>query len=48
MLTPKQPQVPRLADKIVGLMEGEGRLASLLQDLKEERETIWRRRADNA
>jgi AbrB family looped-hinge helix DNA binding protein len=49
MLTPRQPQVPRLADKIVSMMEEEGvSLADLLQGLKEEREAIWRERTDNA
>jgi len=49
MLTPRQPQVPRLADKIAGLMEEEGvSLADLLQGLKEEREAIWRERMENA
>lgn len=47
VLTPRQPQVSRLTDKIVGLMEEEGvSLADLLQGLKEERETIWRERTD--
>ena len=49
MLTPKQPQVPRLADKITELMEEEGvSLADLLKGLKEEREAIWRERTENA
>ena len=49
MLIPRQPQVPRLADKIAGLMEEEGvSLADLLQGLKEEREAIWRERAQHA
>ena len=49
MLTRKQPRVPRLADKIAGLMEEEGiSLADLLQGLKEEREAIWRERAESA
>jgi AbrB family looped-hinge helix DNA binding protein len=49
MLAPKQPQVPRLADRIAGLMEEEGiSLADLLQGLKEEREAIWRERTENA
>ena len=49
ILTRKQPRVPRLADKIAGLMEEEGvSLADLLQGLKEEREAIWRERAENA
>jgi len=49
MLTPRQPQVPRLADKIAGLMEEESvSLADLLQGLKEEREAIWRERMENA
>ncbi len=49
MLTPRQPQVPRLADKIAELMEEESvSLADLLQGLKEERETILRERMENA
>jgi hypothetical protein len=49
VLTPRQPQVPRLADQIVALMEEEGvSLADLLQGLKEEREIIWRRRTKDA
>jgi len=49
MLVPKQPQVPRLADKIAGLMEEEGvSLADLLQGLKDEREAIWRQRSEDA
>ena len=49
MLATRQPQVPRLADKIAGLMEDEGvSLADLLQGLKEEREAIWRERVENA
>lgn len=48
LLTPRQPQVPRLADKIVDMMEAEGvSLADLLSGLKEERE-MWRERQGNA
>jgi AbrB family looped-hinge helix DNA binding protein len=49
ILTPRQPRVPRLADKIADLMEDEGvSLAELLQGLKEEREEIWRERSEDA
>lgn len=49
MLARRQPQVPRLADKIAELMEEESvSLADLLQGLKEEREAIWRERMENA
>lgn len=49
LLTPKQPQVPRLADKIADLMEAEGvSLADLLAGLEEEREAAWRERQENA
>lgn len=49
LLTPKRPQVPRLADKIVDLMEAEGvSLADLLSGLEEEREAILRERQANA
>jgi AbrB family looped-hinge helix DNA binding protein len=49
LLTPRQPQVPRLADRIAGLMESEDvSLADLLAGLKEEREAIWRERHKDA
>jgi AbrB family looped-hinge helix DNA binding protein len=49
LLTPRQLQVPRLADKIVDMMEAEGvSLADLLSGLKEEREAMWRERQGNA
>lgn len=49
LLTSKQPQVPRLADKVVEMMEAEGvSLADLLSGLKEEREAMWRERHNNA
>jgi AbrB family looped-hinge helix DNA binding protein len=49
LLTPKRPQVPRLADKIVDMMEAEGvSLADLLSGLEEEREAILRERQANA
>lgn len=45
LLTPKQPQVPKLADEIADVMEAEGvSLADLLAGLKEEREAIRRER----
>lgn len=38
VLSPREPQVPKLADKIVKMMEEEGvSLADLLSGLKEER-----------
>ena len=49
LLTPRQPQVPRLADKIVDMMEAESvSLADLLSGLKEEREAMWRESQSNA
>ncbi len=48
LLTPKQPQVPRLAEKIVEVMEKEDvSLADLLEGLDQEREAIWRERHEN-
>jgi bifunctional DNA-binding transcriptional regulator/antitoxin component of YhaV-PrlF toxin-antitoxin module len=45
LLTPKQPVVPLLADRIVELMEAEGvTLADLLIGLKEERAAIYQER----
>lgn len=47
--TPIQPQVPRLADKIVEMMEAKGvSLADLLAGLEEEREAIRRERQQDA
>ena len=49
LLTPRQPQVPRLADKIADMMESEDvSRADLLEGLKEEREAIWRERQRDA
>ncbi|MBD1905516.1 AbrB/MazE/SpoVT family DNA-binding domain-containing protein [Trichocoleus sp. FACHB-6] len=47
LLTPKQPQVPQLADKITAIMEDEGvGLAELLEGLQAEREAIWQEQQD--
>jgi hypothetical protein len=49
LLTPKQPQVPQLADRIAALMEKEEiSLADLLLGLAEERAAIWRERQQDA
>lgn len=41
VLSPREPQVPKLADKIVKMMEEEGvSLVDLLSGLKEERQKI--------
>jgi len=49
LLTPKQPKVPELADKIAALMEAENvTLADLLLGLEEERQTIWQERQQGA
>ncbi len=49
LLTPKQPQVPQLADKIVAMMEAEEiSLADLLLGLEEERKAIWQERKKDA
>jgi AbrB family looped-hinge helix DNA binding protein len=49
LLTPKQPQVPKLADKIVAMMESEEiSLADLLLGLEEERKAIWQERQADA
>ena len=49
LLTPKQPRVPQLADKIVAMMESEKvSLADLLLGLEEERKAIWRERREDA
>ncbi|WP_290883033.1 AbrB/MazE/SpoVT family DNA-binding domain-containing protein [Fischerella sp.] len=49
LLTPKQPQVPQLADKIATLMENVGLdLSDLLEGLEIEREAIWQERQQNA
>jgi AbrB family looped-hinge helix DNA binding protein len=48
LLTPRQPQVPQLADKIVEVMEKQDvSLADLLEGLDQEREAIWRERRKN-
>ncbi|NEQ23730.1 MAG: AbrB/MazE/SpoVT family DNA-binding domain-containing protein [Microcoleus sp. SIO2G3] len=42
LLTPKQPQVPQLVDKITAIMEAEGiTLTDLLDGIETEREAIW-------
>lgn len=42
LLTPKQPQVPQLADRITALREDEGvSLTDLLEGIETEREAIW-------
>jgi hypothetical protein len=49
LLTPKQPRVPQLADKIVAMMEAEEiSLADLLLGLAEERKAIWQERLKDA
>ncbi|NJN99024.1 MAG: AbrB/MazE/SpoVT family DNA-binding domain-containing protein [Anaerolineales bacterium] len=49
LLTPKQPQVPQLADKIATMMEQEGvSLADLLVDLAGQRQAIWHERQQDA
>ncbi len=49
LLTPRQPKVPQLADRIATLMEQEDvSLADLLLGLAEEREAIRRERKQNA
>jgi AbrB family looped-hinge helix DNA binding protein len=49
LLTPRQPQVPWLADKIADMMESEGvSLTDLLSGLEEEREAIWHERQKDA
>lgn len=45
VLSRQQPQVPRLADKIVAMMVEQGvSLADLLEGLEEERKAIWAER----
>ncbi|MGM3305519.1 hypothetical protein ACSQ6I_05920 [Anabaena sp. WFMT] len=49
LLTPKQPQVPQIADKITAMMEDAGlELGDLLQGLEAEREAIWQEQQNNA
>ncbi|XWK88359.1 MAG: AbrB/MazE/SpoVT family DNA-binding domain-containing protein [Phormidium sp.] len=49
LLTPRQPQVPQLADKITAIMEDEGvNLADLLTALQAEREAIWQEQQKDA
>lgn len=49
LLTPKQPKVPELADKIAALMETENvTLADLLLGLEEERQALWQERQQDA
>jgi bifunctional DNA-binding transcriptional regulator/antitoxin component of YhaV-PrlF toxin-antitoxin module len=49
LLTPRQPQVPQLANKITAIMEDEGvNLADLLIGLQAEREAIWQEQQKDA
>jgi AbrB family looped-hinge helix DNA binding protein len=49
LLTPKQLQVPRLADKIADMMQAQNvSLADLLTGLEEVREAMWREQQGNA
>jgi hypothetical protein len=49
LLTPKQPQVPQIADKITAMMEDAGlELGDLLQGLAAERAAIWQEKDHNA
>ncbi|MFM7405350.1 MAG: hypothetical protein ACKO3K_01435 [Cuspidothrix sp.] len=49
LLTPKQPQVPQIADKIAEMMEDAGlELNDLLQDLVVQRTAIWEDQDKNA
>ena len=49
LLTPRQPQVPQLADKIIAIMEDEGvSLTDLMAGVEAERETIWQEQQKDA
>jgi AbrB family looped-hinge helix DNA binding protein len=49
VLTRKELQIPKLADKIAAEMERSGiTLADLLEGLEEERQAIWEERQQNA
>lgn len=49
LLTPKQPQVPQLADQITALREDEGvDLTDLLEGIETERKAIWQEQQQNA
>ena len=49
LLTPKQPQVPQIADKITAMIEDAGlELGDLLQGLAAERAAIWQEKDNNA
>lgn len=49
LLTPKQLQVPQLADKIVAIMEDEGvSLTELLAGIQAEREALWQDQQQDA
>lgn len=49
LLTPKQPQVPQLADQIVAIMEDEGvSLTELLIGIQAERKAIWQEQQQDA
>lgn len=49
LLTPRQPQVPQIADQITAMMEdADLELSDLLQGLVAEREAIWQEENKNA
>ena len=49
LLTPKQPQVPQIADKITAIMENTNlELGDLLQGLEAERQAIWQEQQNHA
>lgn len=49
LLTPRQPQVPQIADQITAMMEdADLELSDLLQGLAVEREAIWQEENNNA
>ncbi|MDJ0616145.1 MAG: AbrB/MazE/SpoVT family DNA-binding domain-containing protein [Calothrix sp. MO_192.B10] len=49
LLTPKQMQIPQLADKITAIREDKGvSLSDLLEGIETEREAIWQEQQQNA
>jgi bifunctional DNA-binding transcriptional regulator/antitoxin component of YhaV-PrlF toxin-antitoxin module len=49
LLTPKQPQVPQIADKITAMMEDANlEIGDLLQGLESERQAIWQEQQNHA
>ena len=49
LLTPKQPQVPQIADKITAIMANTNlELGDLLQGLEAERQAIWQEQQNHA